>query len=831
MPKMKNLLFLLITCTLIFSISCNNKKEEWIRINQLGYRTHDIKVAVFISRKDLNLTSFKLIDAGSGKVVMNFEKMVRSSPFDPFITCYRLPFTQYTISGTYRIAAGNSVSPDFRIGDDVYDKTADFLLNYMRQQRCGFNPYIKDSCHMADGYEMYGKKDDSAHVNVTGGWHDAADYLQYVATSANATYQMLFAWSENPGSFGDAYLANGLPGSDGMPDILNESRWGLDWLIKMNPEPGRMYNQIADDRDHAGFRFPNHDSVSYGKGLERPVYLCTGKPQGLFKYKNRTTGIASTAGKFSSAFALGAEVYKSLDPAFSKQLTDKATAAFDYGLKNPGACQTAPGTAPYFYEEDNWVDDMELAAVELYNLTKEAKYLNYAAEFGRQEITTPWIGKDTARHYQWYPFVNMGHPGVARNQFTEKTGEFAGYMRKGLEMTDLKARQNPFLIGVPFIWCSNNLVAAILTQAHLYAEITGDNSFAEMEAAHRDWLFGCNPWGTSMVVGLPENGDFPKYSHSSYVSEGGQVNGGLVDGPVYSTIFRSHSKYITMKNKDVYAAVQPKIANYHDDLTDYTSNECTMDGTACLVYYLSAMQNRNENIYYNQNITMVKGAIVRMDTTKRDIYLCFTAHEFTDGFNFITETLREHNIKASFFFTGDFCRTPSNKNIIVRLLADGHYIGAHSDKHLLYCSWEKRDSLLVTKNDFISDIDRNYKELDRLGIPKNKARIFLPPYEWYNDSIATWTRQEGLKLVDNSSGTVTNQDWTFPEKGKRYFSSDSLMKNLLEYETSKGMHGYILLIHPGTDPRRTDKFYLHLDPVLKYLESKNYTFHSFSEIN
>jgi endoglucanase len=828
---MKNIFLLLMVSTLFLIISCHPHKDEWIRINQLGYRANDIKVAVFLSKKNIILKSFDLIDADSGKTVMTFNYIVKSGSMDPFVTSYRLPFTKFTKPGTYRIAAGKAVSPDFRIGDDVYDKTADFLLNYMRQQRCGFNPYLKDSCHMADGYEIYGKDNDSAHIDVTGGWHDAADYLQYVATSANATYQMLFAYAENPGSFGDEYLANGLPGSDGLPDILDESRWGLDWLIKMYPEPERMYNQIADDRDHIGFRFPNHDSANYGKGHERPVYLCTGKPQGLFKYKNRATGIASTAGKFSSAFALGAEVYRSINPEFSQQLKNKAVAAFEYGLKNPGVCQTAPGTAPYFYEEDNWVDDMELAAIELYNLTRESKYFDYATEFGRQEITTPWMGKDTANHYQWYPFVNMGHPGVARIQVTDNKGEFAGYMKKGLVLTKVKAETNPFLVGIPFIWCSNNLVAAVLTQAHLYAQITGDNSFAEMEAAHRDWLFGCNPWGTSMIVGLPENGDYPKNTHSSYVSKGGQVNGGLVDGPVYSTIFRSHSKYITMKNKDVYADVQPAIANYHDDITDYTSNECTMDGTACLVYYLSMLQNRSGNIQWNPNVKMLKGAVVRMDTTARDIYLCFTAHEFTDGFDFISKTLRNHKIKASFFFTGDFCRTPSNKKIVERLKNDGHYIGAHSDKHLLYCSWENRDSLLVTKNEFVSDIRNNYKELDRLGIPKNKAQVFLPPYEWYNDSIASWTSQEGLILVNNSSGTITNQDWTFPDKGKPYFSSDSLMKNFLMYEKTRGMNGYIMLIHPGTDPRRKDKFYLRLDSVLNYLESRNYRFHSFSEVN
>lgn len=586
---MKKAFISLIICTLISFISCRNNSDAWIRINQLGYRTNDIKVAVFLSKENLTLQSFKVIDVSSGEVAMTFKNVVKKESLEPFVSCYRLPFSDLKKSGIYRIVAGKIISPDFRIADDIYNTTADFLLNYMRQQRCGFNPYVKDSCHTMDGYEIYGKSGDSAHIDVTGGWHDAADYLQYVATSANAVYQMLFAYSENPASFGDKYTANGLPGSDGIPDVLNESRWGLDWLIKMNPEPGVMFNQIADDRDHIGFRSPNNDSADYSKGRERPVYYCTGKPQGLFKYKNRTTGIASTAGKFASAFSRGAVVYLPVNPEFSKLLRNKAIAAFSYGLKNPGVCQTAPGTAPYFYEEDNWTDDMELAAIELFNLTGDSKYFEYATEYGRKELITPWIGSDTARHYQWYPFVNMGHPGIARKQKTLNDNEFANYMKKGLDLTELRAMKNPFHIGIPYIWCSNNLVAAILTQAHLYSEISGDNSYAELEAAHRDWLFGCNPWGTSMIVGLPEDGDYPDNTHSSYVVKGGQVPGGLVDGPVYSTIFNS-LKYIYLSKEDQYAKFQTKLAVYHDDFADYSTNECTMDGTASLVYYLSALQ-------------------------------------------------------------------------------------------------------------------------------------------------------------------------------------------------------------------------------------------------
>ncbi|MGE5420411.1 MAG: glycoside hydrolase family 9 protein, partial [Chloroflexota bacterium] len=331
------------------------------------------------------------------------------------------------------------------------------------------------------------------------------------------------------------------------------------------------------------------DTANYGKGSERPVYLCTGKPQGVFKYKNRATGIASTAGKFSSAFARAALVYRGKKPDLAQMFGQKAIDAFRYGLDNPGACQTAPGRAPYFYEEDNWTDDMELAATELYNLTGEKQYLDRAIAFGMMEPVTPWMGSDTARHYQWYPFVNMGHPGLARQEKENGGNTFMTFMKRGLDTVRIRAEKNPFYVGVPFIWCSNNLVTAFITQAHLYAETTSDNSFSELEAAHRDWLFGCNPWGTSMVVGLPEGGDWPVKSHSSYVVKGGQVYGGLVDGPVYSTIFASHSKYVRLTGEDPYAKFQTSMAAYHDDIGDYTSNECTMDGTACLVYYLSEM--------------------------------------------------------------------------------------------------------------------------------------------------------------------------------------------------------------------------------------------------
>jgi endoglucanase len=564
--------------------------QSWIRINQLGYTPRSVKVAVWTSKTTGKIRDFALVDATSGKKVFHSRKVKAFGPWGPFASSCRLDFSGFTETGSYYIEAGGVKSPVFDISKKAYAGTADFLLRYMRQQRCGYNPFLHDSCHTRDGYVIYAPENDSAHIDVTGGWHDATDYLQYTATSANAVYQMLLAYDSNPGAFSDAFLANGEPGKNGIPDIIDEVKWGMDWLLKMNPDSGIMYNQIADDRDHKGFRLPNHDSADYGKGRERPVYFCTGQPQGIFKYKNRATGIASTAGKFASAFGYGAMVLQKWYPEYCQALKARARAAYLFGKAHPGACQTAPCTAPYFYEEDNYADDMELAAGVLCHLTGKMEYLQDAVEFGRKEKTTPWMGADTARHYQWYPFMNMGHWEIVTTKDAAFSKEFLENWKNGLEKIRKRGSNNPFLNGIPFIWCSNNLTTACLTQCHLYAKLSGDRSFDEMEAALRDWLFGCNPWGTSMIVGLPEKGDSPADPHSSLsVLYHYKLDGGLVDGPVYNSIF-SNLKGISIAGGDEYSEFQSSKAVYHDDYADYSTNEPTMDGTADLTYYLSTME-------------------------------------------------------------------------------------------------------------------------------------------------------------------------------------------------------------------------------------------------
>lgn len=819
MKQMTSILILIIGL-----VAAANGQQSWIRINQVGYTPDAVKVAVLGSKaENLSVGTFEIVDVLTGKTVHKSSKINAFGSYASFKKILRLDFSDFSENGTFFIRAGKIESPPFPIHETVYNGAADFLLNYMRQQRCGYNPFLQDSCHTQDGFIVDFPARDSMHIDVTGGWHDASDYLQYVTTSANATYQMMFAWQQNPAVFGDTFDKNGDPGANGIPDILDEAKWGLDWLDKMNPEDGIMFNQIADDRDHTKFTLPTLDTVSYGKGRERPVYLVTGKPQGLGKYKNRSTGVSSTAAKYASAFALGADVMARFYPGFSQKIAAKAKAAFTFAKSDLGVNQTASNRAPYFYEEDNYMDDMELAAAQLFRQTGDSAWLAEAVYWGELEPVTPWMSANTARHYQWYPFVNLGHFHVAQLSDSLNRAKFIAFLKQGIDAIYKRGQENGFLMGIPFIWCSNNLVAAALTQLRLYQQLTDDDQYAEMEAALRDWLFGCNPWGTSMIVGYPENGDTPVDPHSALTAVFNfDIDGGLVDGPVYTSIF-NRLRGLRIVNGDEYAEFQSELCVYHDDYGDYSTNEPTMDGTASLTFYLSSLEKPDSS---RKNVRTSHGAIVRGDTTAKKIHLVFTGHEFSDGGEHIRKVLKKREVPAHFFFTGDFYRNRDNKKLIEQLRKDGHYLGAHSDKHLLYATWENRDSLLVDKSLFISDLKDNYREMATFGITPKDAPFFLPPYEWYNETIAKWTRELGLTLINFSQGTRSNADYTWPEMGEKYVSSNAIFQSILDYERTSpnGLNGFILLLHIGTDPARTDKFYLKLDNLIDAPGKKGYHF-------
>lgn len=232
------------------------------------------------------------------------------------------------------------------------------------------------------------------------------------------------------------------------------------------------------------------------------------------------------------------------------------------------------------------------------------------------------------------------------------------------------------------------------------------------------------------------------------------------------------------------------------------------------------------------NIRDSQGAVVRMDTTSRKVYLIFSAHDLKEGGDRIVSTLKKYHVKASFFLTGEFYAGKENESLISQLIKNGHYMGAHSDQHLLYADWTKRDSLLVDRSGFESDLKENYRKMSDYGIDIRSACFFLPPYEWYNRATVDWAAQMGLTIVNFTPGIRTNADYTTPDM-PNYLSSDEIMQSLYDFEKNDrhGLNGCIILIHLGTHPKRTDKFYDRLGELITFMKKKGYHPDSLSSLN
>lgn len=606
---------LLLTVFLCFSllshapktaVAVNSLQQTFIRVNQLGYRPADPKSAIALGHEPLP-QKFVVIDAVTGRIVFEGVAKPVSGRWGQFDYHADLDFSPLQRSGKYSVRLGDAHSSQFEISATVYTELPDQLLEFMREQRCGYNPFVNAVCHSFDGRTAYGPLPAGTYIDARGGWHDAGDLLKYLLTSSNATAQMLLAYQLQKQNghgmdariFRDDFNSLGQPGANGSADVLDEARWGLDWMLKLHPAPDQLYHQVADDRDHKGWRLPQNETVDYGwgAGSYRVVYYADGKPQGLRQYQSDSNGVANLAGRYAAAMALGYQIWKT-DPRlhdYAQKSLRAGKEVYALGKAKEGVQQGNSYGAPYRYEETTWADDMEWGAAELFRATGERKYLRDGIHYASLAADESWMGREQTKHYQYYPFINLGHFRLYDLVDQKTRKQLTGYYRAELERALQAGERNPYRLGVPFIWCSNNLVVALVTQELLYERMSRDPSYREFAARQSDWLLGRNPWGFSMFTGIPEQGVFPRDVHlmtNAILKR--QVRGALVDGPIYRRIFLA-LKGVTITEPDPLASFQDEAAVYHDDIKDYASNEPTMDGTASAIL-LWALKNASTQI-------------------------------------------------------------------------------------------------------------------------------------------------------------------------------------------------------------------------------------------
>jgi peptidoglycan/xylan/chitin deacetylase (PgdA/CDA1 family) len=226
---------------------------------------------------------------------------------------------------------------------------------------------------------------------------------------------------------------------------------------------------------------------------------------------------------------------------------------------------------------------------------------------------------------------------------------------------------------------------------------------------------------------------------------------------------------------------------------------------------------------------VTEGAVVRGPKDGRRLALVSTGHEFAEGGQTILDELAKHQARASFFLTGDFLANPEFKPLIRRMVDEGHFLGPHSDKHLLYCTWDKSKRTLVSREAFTADLRDNLEKLTRFGV--HQPRCFLPPYEHYNADIAAWTAQLDLQLINFTPGTRSNADYT-EDEAANFASSRAIFESITRHERqdSHGLNGFLLLLHLGAGPKRADKFHSRFGELLDDLARKGYRFVSVDEL-
>jgi len=218
-----------------------------------------------------------------------------------------------------------------------------------------------------------------------------------------------------------------------------------------------------------------------------------------------------------------------------------------------------------------------------------------------------------------------------------------------------------------------------------------------------------------------------------------------------------------------------------------------------------------------------QGALCRGYRDKKEMALVFTGGEYGEGLETILDELKKRKIQAAFFFTGDFFEIKAHQPLIRRLVKEGHYLGPHSDKHLLLADWE-HERTLVTREEFEADLRKNIDRCAAYGFSRKDIRYWIPPYEHTSLEVCGWSSEMGLTMINFTHGTLSFTDYA-PEDDRAFRPSSTILQSIKDYPAKDpdGFNGFVLLLHAGSGSR-VDKMHRHFSEVLDFLIGEGYSF-------
>ena len=532
-----------------------------VNLNQVGYRPSDPKSVFIDNAQD---KTFDIVDVKTDKVVYTGELSEPINCRGAQTTVYEGVFTDFKEPGTYVIkTASSGESYQFTIAKDVYKDALRASVLMLYTQRCGcevtdkigeeYKDFVHPECHTGEAL-IYGT---DKKIDVSGGWHDAGDYGRYVAPGAKAVADLLMTY-EDTGYKSDKL---GIPESgNGVPDILDEARYELEWMLKMQDENGGVYHKVTC-ANFPGEVMPEEETDQL---LVLPVST-------------------TATGDFAGAMAMAARVYKSFDKKFAEKCLEAAKKAYAYmeanaeadteGFTNPDDVSTGE------YPDSKNKDEFFWAATELFVTTGDKTYLDKAKSL---------YSKSLAMGLGWADMALYGMHSYLLSDKNSEDKEFTDDLKNRVldevKTANAVARREGFYNTMAqFPWGSNLTISNNGILYYLAYMLTGEKDYRDLTYYQVDYIMGMNITGNSILTGFGENSAQHPH-HRPSQNKGHAVPGMVVGGP-------------NSKPEDPYAISvlygTPGARAYVDNDTAYSINEVAIYWNSPFVYILAAkVQNK-----------------------------------------------------------------------------------------------------------------------------------------------------------------------------------------------------------------------------------------------
>lgn len=601
-----------------------------VRVNQVGYFTNLEKKATVVSSSTTPI-KWNLLDK-SNNVVKSGQTIVFGKDSASGDNVHTIDFSDYKTEGTgYTLEVDSAdVSPKksmtFKIGTDLYSKMKTDAIKYFYNNRSGIEiktPYTE----RADLARPAGHSSDilsnapgtwyngNYTLDVTGGWYDAGDHGKYVVNGGISTWTMMNQYERalqnkvdiTRAPFGDNTM--NIPESgNGIPDILDESRWNLQTLLKMQVPAGNQYAGMVHHKAH--------DERWTALGI-RPDQ----DPQKRYLQPPSTAATLNVA----AIAAQGSRLWKSYDSAFSSKCLTAAETAWDAAVANPNIlAPMVAGVGGGAYGDTKVDDEFYWAASELYLTTGKSKYLDYIKQSKYYlEMPTKLYGGEAnglTGPFDWGNVEGLGTLSLslvpsalpeedveeARTNIKSAADKFISIENSEGYGTPMNQSQiSSTITGYP--WGSNSFVAneaIVMAYANDYND-NKDNKYIDGAARAMDYLLGCNPNVQSYVTGYGSNPlENPHHRFWAYQADNtfpkppagalsGGPNSGLEDPWVKGSGWKPGAK--------------PAAKCFMDNIESWSTNEVTINWNAPFAWITSYMDD-NASVTTPDN-TLLKGDV------------------------------------------------------------------------------------------------------------------------------------------------------------------------------------------------------------------------------